>query len=272
MKRYAVIGQPVAHSLSPRIHAAFAAAAGVALEYDRMEISDADLAARLQVLYDQNWQGFNVTLPHKQAVMALCASVTPRAERAGAANTLMRDAAGWRGDNTDGVGLLRDLQGLGVAVAGKRVLVLGAGGAARGLLAPLLEARPACLAVSNRNPWKPEALRDAFQDLGPVLPRTHWALKGEVYDVVLNAMSAGHAGQMPPLPPGLMATGAVAYDLSYGAAHAPFAAWASGAGAAQVHDGLGMLVEQAAESFLCWHGVLPDTRSVLAAVREATQR
>ena len=267
MKRFAVIGQPVAHSLSPRIHAAFAAAAGIELDYQALAIDEADLATRLDALHDEGWAGFNVTLPHKQAVMARCEDLSEAARRAGAVNTLTRTDSGWHGDNTDGTGLVRDLARAGVVTAGQRVLILGAGGAARGIIAPLLATRPASLVISNRNPWKPEALSEAFADLGTLTPRTHWALKGDAFDLVINATSAGHSGPMPPMPDGLFADGAVAYDLSYGTAHAPFAEWAKAEGARVVHDGLGMLVEQAAASFARWHGVTPDTAPVLKALR-----
>ncbi len=269
MKRYAVIGQPVAHSLSPRIHAAFAAAAGVELDYQALAIEPEQLASRVAALHAEGWSGFNVTLPHKQAVMALCGEVSDAAQRAGAVNTLSRRDGDWRGDNTDGIGLIRDLERLNVALAEKRVLILGAGGAARGIIGPLLAAQPASLVVSNRNPWKPEALSETFADLGVLTPRTHWALKGDAFDVVINATSAGHGGIMPPMPNGLFAEGSVAYDLSYGQAHRPFADWATAQGAVAVHDGLGMLVEQAAESFRLWHSVMPETAPVLAALRKA---
>lgn len=267
MKRCAVIGHPVAHSRSPQIHAAFAQQTGVPLAYVAIDVAPDALAARVSALFDEGWLGCNVTLPHKTAVAALCTAQHPRAAQAGAVNTLIRGETGWVGDNTDGQGLLADLARLGVAVAESRVLVLGAGGAARGILGPLLAAAPAVLVVSNRNPWKPEALAEAFAPLGRLLPRTHLALKGDQYDLIINATSAGHQGRMPRLPPGLLAAGAVAYDLSYGAAHAAFADWARGAGAAAVHDGLGMLVEQAAASFALWHGRHPDTAPVLAALR-----
>lgn len=267
MMRCAVIGDPVAHSLSPRIHAAFAAQTGLALDYQALAVTPEALAERVASLFAEGWRGCNVTLPHKAAVAALCRARHPRAEQAGAVNTLIRGEDGWIGDNTDGLGFMADLARLGIAIHGRRVLVVGAGGAARGLLGPLLAASPAQLVVSNRNPWKPEALAEAFAPLGRVLPRTHLALKGDRYDLLINATSAGHDGSLPRLPPGLLAAGAVAYDLSYGAAHRPFADWARHNGASAVHDGLGMLVEQAAESFLRWHGQRPQTGPVLAALR-----
>lgn len=267
MDRYAVIGHPVAHSQSPRIHAAFARQTGQTLSYDAVEVEADVLPAALQALREQDYRGLNVTLPHKVAVMALCEAVSERAERAGAVNTLIRTASGWRGDNTDGEGFIRDLQRLGFAVAGRRVLVLGAGGAVRGILEPLLRERPAELVVSNRSPWKPEALAEQFKAIGSIRPCTHIALKGDRYDLIVNATSAGHGGAMVALPGRLLAEGGDCYDLSYGKAFAPFRAWAQTQNAARIADGLGMLVEQAAAAFEIWRGVRPDTAPVIAALR-----
>lgn len=266
-ERYAVIGQPVAHSLSPRIHPQFAAQTHETLSYEAIETAPAELAARLAGLHAQGYRGLNVTLPHKTAVAALCQSVSARAQRAGAVNVLMRTATGWRGDNTDGEGLLRDLARLGVALPGRRVLLLGAGGAARGVIEPLLLAGPAELVVSNRNPWKPEELAEAFKGIGRLRPCTHLALKGDRYDLVINATSAGHAGTLPRLPGLLLAPGAACYDLSYGAAHEPFRAWAATQGAALIADGLGMLLEQAAASYALWRGRHPQTQGLLDSLR-----
>ncbi|MGQ0621239.1 MAG: shikimate dehydrogenase [Panacagrimonas sp.] len=266
--RYAVIGQPIAHSRSPLIHAAFARQTGQTLVYEAIEIVPASLAAELDRLRAEGLRGLNVTLPHKQSVAKLCEQVSARAQLAGAVNTLTQTDSGWRGDNTDGEGFVADLLRLGIGIAGRRVLVLGAGGATRGILAPLLEAAPEQLVVSNRNPWKPEELAEAFKPLGPVLPRTHIALKGDRYDLVINATSAGHAGGIPLLPGPLLAPGASCYDLSYGAAHAPFAAWAGRQNATRIADGLGMLVEQAASAFAIWRGIRPQVGPVLAMLRE----
>lgn len=269
--RYAVIGQPIAHSRSPAIHAQFARQTGQALLYDAVEVAPGTLPEALARFHAEGWRGLNVTLPHKQAVAGLCEGVSERARLAGAVNTLSHTANGWTGDNTDGEGFIADLRRLDIAMTGRRVLILGAGGAVRGILAPLLAERPGVLAVSNRNPWKPEALAEDFKALGPVLPRTHVALKGELYDLIINATSAGHAGTMPRLPGQLLALGGEAYDLSYGPAHAPFAAWAALQGAARIEDGLGMLVEQAAAAFALWRGVRPDTAPVIASLRRAMQ-
>ncbi len=265
--RFAVIGQPVSHSKSPRIHAAFARECGVDIEYTAIEVAPKELANQLATLHADGYVGLNVTLPHKAAAVALCAGVSERAQLAGAVNCLIRSDDGWRGDNTDGEGLLRDLSRLGLVVAGARVLVLGAGGAARGIVGPLLAAAPASLTVSGRNPWKPEELAEQFKPVGTVIPRTHLALKGDAYDLIINATSAGHDGGVPRLPPGLLAAGGACYDLSYGAAFEPFAAWARAQGASVVADGLGMLVEQAAASFTLWLGPAPDAEAVLATLR-----
>jgi len=268
MDRYAVIGFPVSHSKSPWIHARYAEQTRQGLQYEAIEVAPAALADTLARLHAEGYGGLNVTLPHKLAVMPACAEIAERAQLAGAVNTLIRTDRGWRGDNTDGAGFIADLtRNLGVAVAGKRVLVLGAGGAARGILAPLLAQQPAELVLSNRNPWKPEDLALQFKPQGTLRPCTHLALKGDTFDIVVNATSAGHSGAMPRLPGQLVAAGGVCYDLSYGNAFEPFAAWARSQGAALIADGLGMLVEQAAASFELWRGVRPETAAVLAALR-----
>ncbi len=267
--RYAVIGQPITHSLSPSIHPRFADQVGVEMQYDAIEVAPRDLATLLDELHAEGLSGLNVTLPHKTTVAALCERVSARAELAGAVNCMTRSDSGWAGDNTDGIGLMSDLARLGFAVAGQRVLLLGAGGAARGVIGPLLALAPRELVLSNRNPWKPEELAERFRGLGSLRPCTHLALKGDRFDLVINATSAGHAGEMPRLPGPLLADGAACYDLSYGRAHAPFAAWAKAEGAARVEDGLGMLVEQAAAAFEAWFDQKPDTAPVLAALRQA---
>lgn len=267
MDRYAVIGQPISHSKSPVIHALFAQQTRQTLKYDAVEVAPAALAEQLSRFHVEGLRGANVTLPHKQAVARLCETVSERAQLAGAVNTLVRTETGWAGDNTDGEGFINDLARLGIVLSGRRVLVLGAGGAARGILGPLLAARPSQLVVSNRNPWKPEELAEAFKAHGTLVPRTHVALKGDRYDVIVNATSAGHAGSLPMLPGQLLAEGGDCYDLSYGAASQPFCKWARSQNAARQADGLGMLVEQAASSFERWRGVRPDTAPVLAELR-----
>ena len=265
---YAVIGCPISHSKSPVIHARFAQSVGADLSYVAIEVKPEALHQRLAELHAQGYLGLNVTLPHKTAVAALCRNVTERAQIAGAVNTLVRTSEGWDGDNTDGEGIIRDLTvNLGMTVATRRVLVLGAGGAARGILKPLLDQRPSELVLSNRNPWKPEELAAAFKAFGNIRPSTHLALKGDHFDLVINATSAGHTGQLPKLPPELLAPGAACYDMSYGQSAEPFCDWARTNGAQRVSDGLGMLVEQAAASFERWRKVRPAAGPVIAALR-----
>jgi len=272
MKRFAVIGQPIAHSLSPRIHRDFGDQTGIELSYEAIEVAPEVLGDQLASWHEQGYDGLNVTLPHKTAVLEHCTGLSERAQGAEAVNTLCRRDDGWYGDNTDGEGLLRDLvDNLGVTIADRRVLVLGAGGAARGILLPLLERRPAELALSNRTPWKPQAIAENLADRGPIRPTTHLALKGDQFDLVINAMSVGHSGQFPRLPDALFSDDAIAYDLSYGAAHTPFAEWARAHGATAVHDGLGMLVEQAAVSFHLWNEMLPRTDAVIATLRSGDE-
>lgn len=268
MDRYAVLGHPVGHSLSPRIHAAFAQATGLELEYGAIDIAPDAFTQTLDELHTQGYCGFNVTVPHKLAAHALARQLSERARHAGAVNTLLRVKGGWNGDNTDGTGLLADLQrNLGLQLAGKRIAVLGAGGAARGIIAPLLETKPAQLIIANRSPDKAQHLAQQFAGLGNVTPSIPEALAGENFDLVINATSAGHRGQAPALATGLFGSDATAYDLNYGPASKPFLGAAARCGATHTRDGLGMLVEQAAESFRLWRGLRPDTTRVLAMLR-----
>lgn len=267
MDRYAVLGRPAAHSQSPRIQQAFARQFGHELSYEKIEVGPEQLGRELARLHAEGYQGLNITLPHKLAALAAAAEKTPRAEIAGAANVLIRLEQGWRADNSDGEGLIRDLRNnLGLTLAGKKILLLGSGGAARGILKPLLDEKPAQLTISSRTPWKVEKIAAAFAKFGLVTPRTHLALKGDRYDLLINATSAGHEGQVPRLPQGLI-EGGVCYDLSYGHAFEPFRTWAQTQNAARVADGLGMLVEQAAVSFELWRGQRPKTAPVLAQLR-----
>lgn len=271
MDRYAVIGHPIAHSLSPRIHADFAKQTHAELSYEAIDVAPDVAAAELARLHAEGYAGLNVTSPHKGSAMSACIALSEGAQLAAAANTLIRTEQGWRGDNSDGEGLIRDLRdNLGFEVRGQRVLVLGAGGAVRGVLKPLLELAPAELVVSNRNPWKPEALAEQFKPYGAIRPCTHLALKGDLYDLIINATTAGYTGEMVRLPGQLLAEGGACYDLCYGAPHRPFKAWAEAQGATRIADGLGMLVEQAAVSFELWRGVLPRTDALIANLRKET--
>ena len=266
--RYAVIGHPISHSKSPLIHAAFARQTGQEMSYEAILAPLDGFAAAVAAFRAAGGKGMNVTLPFKQEALGLAEKPTERARLAGAANTLRFDADGIFADNTDGVGLVRDLAGrLGFQLAGKRVLILGAGGAARGVILPLLEEKPALLAIANRSVDKAEALKAQFAPFGALAAGGFGDFAGGDFDLVINATSASLAGAALDLPPGLFAPGALAYDMVYGPSETPFMIQARRLGAAQVADGLGMLVEQAAESFFLWRGVRPETAPVLAMLR-----
>jgi len=261
--RYAVIGHPVAHSKSPWIHAQFARATGEDIVYDAIDAPPEGFVATVEKFRAGSGKGLNVTLPFKEQAFRYCAGTSARAAAAQAVNTLVLDREQPFGDNTDGVGLVRDVTAnLGRSIAGARVLLLGAGGAAQGVLAPLAEAGAAAIVVANRTPARAETL--AARVPGATACGFD-ALGGRPFDLVVNATSAGLSGELPRLPQGLFRPGALAYDMLYGR-ETEFLAMARAAGAA-TSDGLGMLVEQAAESFLVWRGVRPDTRAVLAALR-----
>lgn len=268
---YAVLGNPVEHSRSPEIHAAFARAVGVALQYHRVRVEPGTFAATLSGLRSRGLRGCNVTLPCKADAWRSATVRTPRAERCGSVNTIWFGAdGGCFGDTTDGIGLVRDLRTHGVDIAGRDLLLLGAGGAAAGVLADLLAERPRSVLVANRTADKASALAAMNADAGPVAAAPFAQLSGMRFDLVVNATSAGLAGQLPSLPPGLLLNpGACCYDMLYGAATRPFRDWAVAQCAALVLDGIGMLVEQAAESFFIWEGVRPDTAAVIAMVRSA---
>jgi shikimate dehydrogenase len=262
--RYAVIGHPVAHSKSPWIHAEFARQTRQDLEYGCIDAPLDGFERAVDELRAAGGSGANITLPFKEQAFLYCKdAVTERARAVGVVNTLVFDKGTARGDNTDGVGLLRDLTvNLGCKLAGARVLLMGAGGAAQGVLAPLVAAGPRRLVVANRTADKARALAQRF---GASAGGGYEDLRGEAFDILINATSAGLEGEAPPLAAGQFARGALAYDMVYGR-DTPFLALARAAGAA-AHDGSGMLVEQAAESFFVWRGVRPDTAPVLAALR-----
>lgn len=271
MDRYAVIGNPIAHSKSPQIHRMFAEQTGQALSYEALLAPLEAFAATVATFRAEGGLGLNVTVPFKLEAHALAERLTPRAQAAGAVNTLAFCANGVLGDNTDGAGLVRDLeQNLDCRLADASLLLLGAGGAARGALLPLLSTNPKGLVIANRTPEKASALAAHFQALAPwaALEACGFdALAGRSFDVVINATAASLAAEAPPLPPGIYAPGALAYDMMYGATPTAFLVAADRAGATRLADGLGMLVEQAAESFALWRGVRPDTTRVLAELR-----
>lgn len=270
--RYAVIGNPVAHSRSPDIHAAFARQTGQDLTYGRILAPADGFEAAADDFRASGGRGLNVTIPFKRDAFAYAAARTPRAEAAGAVNTLRFEPGGAvLGDNTDGAGLVRDLRhNLDVRLEGARVLVAGAGGATQGVVVPLLQAGVGELVIANRTADKALALaaRFAGEGRGGAVRGCGFALlAGQRFEVIVNATAASIAGESLPLPDGLCAPGAVAYDMMYGKGETPFLAWARGQGAALLSDGLGMLVEQAAESFHLWRGVRPDTAPVLRMLR-----
>ena len=262
--RYAVIGNPIAHSKSPALHAAFARQCGQDIRYEAILGPLDGFRAAVEAFRQAGGRGMNVTVPFKVEALALADTLTERARLAQAVNTLRFDADGIFGDNTDGIGLVNDIQQrLGFALAGKRVLILGAGGAARGSVLPLAEAGPARLVIVNRTQAKAEALRAQFAGVAAVDVEPCDGLAGQRFDLVINATSAGLHGESLPLPAGIFAPGALAYDMVYGNTETPFMLAARALGASRVSDGLGMLVGQAAESFFLWRGVRPDTAPVL---------
>jgi shikimate dehydrogenase len=269
--RYAVLGHPVRHSQSPFIHAEFARQTGQAIDYSRIECSLDGFTAAVQAFAADGARGCNVTVPFKFQSGALAQQVTARAHLALAANVLRFDAGGWLADNTDGIGLVRDIEGnAGFSLRRSRVLLIGAGGAAAGVLGPLIEARPAAIHVANRTAHKADVLvrrHAAFAATHGVALRGSGldAVDGR-FDVVLNSSASSLHGAGVPVGPQVLAPGALAIDFMYGPAAHAFMAWARGAGA-QAHDGLGMLVEQAAEAFLVWRGVMPHTAPVLRSLR-----
>ncbi len=265
--RYAVMGNPVDHSKSPEIHHMFARQTGEAIQYDRILVPLDGFEAAVRDFFADGGRGLNITVPFKEQAWALADRRAPRAERAGAVNTLYMADGELVGDNTDGTGLVRDLRvSHGVALAGRRVLLLGAGGAVRGLLPVLQGEAPAEVVIANRTVARAEALVELFADGGRLSGVAFDALRGP-FDVVINGTSAGLSGELPPLPADLLAEGAACYDMVYGDGPTVFERWAQAHGAAVALDGLGMLVEQAAESFLLWRGVRPETAPVIAALR-----
>ena len=269
---FAVFGHPISHSLSPRIHAAFGKQLGIALDYSAIDAAPETFAAQLDAFGKSGGNGANITLPLKRAVLPLCAEISDFARRVGAVNTLTRRLDNhWRGDNTDGTGLVRDItQRHGLDLRERRGLILGAGGAARAAAFALLDAGVAELTIVNRTPDRADALADAIGEPDRVHTR-YWDDLGALgnFELIVNATSAGHARESLHLPFGIVAPRALCYDLSYGVAASDFVAWTHAAKAGYAHDGLGMLIEQAAESFAIWHGKRPDTDAVYGELRAA---
>jgi shikimate dehydrogenase len=269
MDKYAVIGNPIEHSRSPEIHAAFARQTGEAIEYGRILGNLKDFAADVRRFLAEDGKGLNVTVPFKEAAWRLADELSPRAHTAGAVNTLIRlEDNTLRGDNTDGAGLVRDLSvNQGFRLQGKRILMLGAGGAVRGVMRPLLEQQPRRVIIANRTAAKAYSLAIGLSTYGQVAGCGFDELEGMQFDLIVNGTAAGLAGEVPAIPDNLLAKGGWCYDMLYSREATPFQIWGRAHQAARSLDGLGMLVEQAAESFYLWRGILPETAPVIAMLR-----
>ena len=263
--RYGVMGYPVAHSRSPVIHKLFALQTGQNMSYELFKVAPAELESAVQRFGRTGGKGLNITVPHKSEVVRLVDELSERASNAGAVNTLVFREDGIFGDNTDGVGLMRDLQrNLGLKLKDANILILGAGGAARGIIAPLLAAEPVAIVLANRTIERAEALIEELGAPDGISPLTFEALESESpFDFVINATSIGRRGEDPPFPESCVGPDSFCYDLAYSLKDTPFVVWARGLNAMEAVQGWGMLVEQAAESFYIWRGVMPDTAPVL---------
>lgn len=268
-RSFAVIGHPIKHSKSPYIHQLFGRQTGIDLSYVALESAVDNFNGTIARLREAGAHGCNVTVPFKEQAWQLADERSVFAQRAGAANTLaFRDDGSIYADNTDGSGLVRDLEhNCRFALQGKRILLLGAGGAVRGVLEPLLAQQPAELFIANRTAVKAIALADDFADAGNIAGGGFEQIGGE-FDLIINGTAASLQGDVPPIPETCLVSGGTCYDMMYGAELTVFMRWAEQHGAGQVLDGLGMLVEQAADAFQVWHGVRPETGAVLSLLRE----
>lgn len=267
MKRFAVIGNPIEHSLSPRIHTLFAEQAGVKLEYRKQKVQSEALADEITRFFKSGGTGLNVTVPHKQAAYSLCDGLSPRAELAGSVNTLYMKDDRLIGDNTDGVGLVRDITiNLQISCQNAKLLIIGAGGASRGIIEPLLAQSPSSIDIVNRTYSKAALLAEMFNELGNIRALSFDQLRSS-YDIIINASSSSLQQEIPAVPEECLANGQLAYDLMYADSATPFMSFAAKAGCQQQTDGLGMLVEQAAEAFTIWNGFQPNTKTVIADLR-----
>jgi len=267
--RYGVMGYPVSHSRSPVIHRLFALQTQQNIQYELLQVSPEKLETAIRQFQRTGGKGLNITVPHKSEVARLVDQTSERAATAGAVNTLSFKGGEIHGDNTDGIGLLRDLAvNLGVGIEDANILILGAGGATRGIVGPLLEMQPASLRIANRTLEKAEALAQHFSQSGNVSAcRFNVIPVSTPYDLIVNATSAGLKGEAPPFSAATISASSFCYDLSYGLMPTPFSIWARESGAAQSVMGWGMLVEQAAESFKIWRGIRPDTAPVLKQMK-----
>lgn len=268
--RYGVMGNPIAHSKSPRIHRLFAEQTGQSLSYEAILVELDGFAQALDRFQGEGGKGLNITVPFKQQAWEQVQERSERAELAGAVNTILFRKDGMRlGDNTDGTGLVNDLvNNHGVTLAGREILVLGAGGAVRGVLIPLLQQNPSRILIANRTVARAEQLVEIFSFAGQIEACGFDELEGRHFDVIINGTAASLAGELPPLPDGLLNPGACCYDMMYAGKPTPFMEWGTRQGAETCLDGLGMLVEQAAESFSLWRGIRPETAPVIRLLRE----
>jgi len=271
--RYALMGHPVSHSWSPFIHGMFAKQLGHQLQYRLIDVTPERFRAQAVQFFLDGGHGLNVTVPHKQAAAELVNELTPRAQRAGAVNTIaLRGPNELFGDNTDGVGLLADLErNLFLELTGQKILILGAGGATRGILGPLLERKPAQILIANRTPERARDLAAQFAADGPVTGCGFAEIPRQAFDLVLNATSSSLAGSVPPLPSQVFEAGTIAYDLAYAKGETAFTRHALKRGVSRAYRGWGMLVEQAAEAYQIWHGVRPQTKHVLELLTAAQE-
>jgi shikimate dehydrogenase len=268
---YAVIGNPIAHSKSPLIHAEFSRQTGQDMRYEAILAPLDGFVMAVAIFRKCGGKGVNVTIPFKLEACKISTRLTERAAAAQAVNTLVFDDDEILGDNTDGTGLVRDIVvNLNFVIAGKRVLLMGAGGAARGVLLPLLEHQPQLLTIANRTAQKAHELQQQFSAYGSIASSNYADLAGQRFDIVINATSASLSGELPPLPADVFAAESLAYDMMYGNGLTPFLRLAQQQGATHLADGIGMLVEQAAESFFLWRGVRPETEPVIAMLRPET--
>lgn len=268
---YAVIGNPVAHSKSPLIHAEFSRQTGQAMRYETLLAPLDGFAKAVSVFRQQGGKGMNVTVPFKLEAYKLVTQLTERASMAQAVNTLKFNENCILGDNTDGTGLERDItKNLGIPIQNKRILLMGAGGAARGVVLPLLEAKPNVLVIANRTKHKAHALHQQFAAYGNLESGDFADLSGKNFDIVINATSASLQDALPPLPPGIFCSKSLAYDMMYSQKLTPFLKFAQQQGIKYLADGIGMLVEQAAESFFLWRGVRPETKHVIDMLKPKT--
>lgn len=268
--QYGVVGHPVAHSWSPFIHGLFSRETGQSMAYRLYDFLPEEFPQRVREFFKDGGRGLNITLPHKIAAVDVADELTARAAHAAAVNTLAARSDGTvLGDNTDGTGLVRDLcDNQGIVITHRRVLIIGAGGASRGVLAPLLALSPTEIVIANRTTERAETLAKAFSKLGTTHGVGFRYISGGAFDVIINATSASLSGDIPAVPPSVVGPETVCYDMAYGKVDTPFLRWALKLGCTRALQGWGMLVEQAAESFRIWRGVRPSTAPVLAALKE----